>query len=97
MKECNFINPKKIVNEMRKQRAFLVQNWVYNYFLYFGLIRFIYIFSFWYLNLKEQYKFIHQTLLEWCLFDKSTICIDDRDLCKSLISDVSKIEAEYEV
>jgi hypothetical protein len=29
MKEIDSINPKKLVTEMRKQRAFLVQNWVH--------------------------------------------------------------------
>ena len=28
LKETGFFNPKKLVIEMRKQRAFLVQNWV---------------------------------------------------------------------
>lgn len=28
MEENKFVNPKKVVSDIRKQRAFLVQNWV---------------------------------------------------------------------
>ena len=80
---------------MRKQRAFLVQNWVNLLTLSVCFLSFL-IFLITKLG-KEQYKFIHQSILEWCLFHKTWININDRDLCKTLLSDLIKLENEYQV
>lgn len=72
MIENKRITPKRVVAEMRKQRAFLVQTW-------------------------EQYKFIHQAVLEWCMFGTTLINIDNRSLCKLKLNDETLLQMEYEV
>jgi protein tyrosine phosphatase len=66
------IQPKTVVTELRKQRAFLVQNW-------------------------EQYKFIHQAVLEWCLFHSTLFNIDNRSLCRYRLADMPLMKTEFMV
>lgn len=48
--------------------------------------------------MKEQYKYIHQTLLEWCLFGYSSVDLDDRDYLDTLLQcHKMKIENEFRV
>ncbi|CAF0806750.1 unnamed protein product [Brachionus calyciflorus] len=71
MRETNSINPNKAVLDMRKQRAYLVQNW-------------------------EQYKFIHQTLLEWLIFSNSTINLTDKSSIRSILTNKQALQNEYQ-
>lgn len=70
MQDMKKITPKRVVTDIRKQRAFLVQNW-------------------------EQYKFIHQAVLEWCLFNSTLVNIDNRGLCKFKLADPHALKAEF--
>ncbi|RNA36848.1 receptor-type tyrosine- phosphatase epsilon isoform X3 [Brachionus plicatilis] len=70
MKDSNTVSPNKIVYEMRRQRAYSVQNW-------------------------EQYKFIHQALLEWFIFSNSTLNAAEKDSVKSILSNKNGSENEF--
>ncbi len=96
MNKSKIIRPKKVIHDIRKQRAFLVQNWVeQSFFFCFFLTFFDSILNF---NFKQkQYKFIHQIVLEHFIFGTTQINVFNRDLCSSLISNDSFLENEYQV
>jgi protein tyrosine phosphatase len=70
LQDAQTLVPRRVVADIRQQRAFLVQTW-------------------------QQYKFVHQAVLEWCLFSSTSLDIDSRGLCRLKTADDSVLRAEY--